>query len=130
MGYHRKRRETYGQKEGGRMQCFTKKEDTSLIDVEHVENTGERCCHLSRRTSVNCSLCTPIGMKHISPTFMCSIPMYLRLTTFTKTLPQMSFHLYLFAIFISLWGSTIASVDWWSAHRPPAARDSFKRVHD
>ena len=34
------------------------------------------------------------------------IPMYLRLTTFTKTLPQMSFHLYFFAIFISLWGST------------------------
>ena len=34
------------------------------------------------------------------------IPMYLRLKTFTKTLPQMSFHLLCFAIFISLWGST------------------------
>ena len=32
-------------------------------------------------------------MKHISPTFMYIIPMYLRLRTFTKTLPQMSFHL-------------------------------------
>ena len=32
--------------------------------------------------------------KHISPTFM-----YLRLTTFTKTLPKMSFHPYFFAIF-------------------------------
>ena len=38
MGYHRKR-ETDGQKEGGRMQCFMKKEDKSLIDVEHVETT-------------------------------------------------------------------------------------------
>ena len=53
------------------------------------------------------------------------IPMDLKLTTFTKTLPQMSFHLYLFAIFISLWGSTNDYVDWWSAHGPPAARDSF-----
>ena len=44
------------------------------------------------------------------------IPMYLRLTTFTKTLPQMSFHLYFFAIFISLWGSTHDSADCWSAH--------------
>ena len=32
--------------------------------------------------------------KHISPTFM-----YLRLTTFTKSLPKMSFHPYFFAIF-------------------------------
>ena len=39
-----------------------------------------------------------IGMKHISPTFRYIIPMYLRLTTFTKTLPQMPFHL-CFAIF-------------------------------
>ena len=66
------------------------------------------------------------AMKHISPTFMYIIPMYFRLTTFTKTLPQMSFHLSFFAIFISLWGSTHDSVDYWSAHRSPAARDSFK----
>ena len=42
----------------------------------------------------------------------------------------MSFHLYFFAIFISLWGSTHDSVDCKSAHRSPAARDSFKHVHD
>ena len=42
----------------------------------------------------------------------------LRMTTFTKTLPHMSFHLNFFAIFISLSGSTHDSVDWWSAHRP------------
>ena len=50
MGYHRKRRETEGQKadkEGGRMQCFMKNEYNRLIDVENVETTGERCCHLS-----------------------------------------------------------------------------------
>ena len=29
--YHRKRREIDGQKEGGRMQCFMKMEDKSLI---------------------------------------------------------------------------------------------------
>ena len=34
-------------KKGGRMQCFMKKKDKSLIDVEYVETTGERCCHLS-----------------------------------------------------------------------------------
>ena len=112
------------------MQCYMKKEDNSLIDVESAETTGERCRHLSWRTPLNSSLCTFIGMKHISPTFMYIIPMYLRLTTFTKTLPQMSFHLYFFAIFISLWGSTHDSADCWSAHRSSAARGSFKRVHD
>ena len=34
-------------KERGRMQCFMKKKDKSLIDVENVETTGERCCDLS-----------------------------------------------------------------------------------
>ena len=68
-----------------------KKEDTSLIDVENVETTGERCCHLSWRTPLNSSLCTFIRMKHISPAFVYIIPMCLRLTTFTKTLPQCHF---------------------------------------
>ena len=36
-----------GEKEGGRMQCFMKKEDKSLIDVENGETTSERCSHLS-----------------------------------------------------------------------------------
>ena len=92
------------------MQCFMKKKDKSLLDVENIETTGvfNKCCHLSRRTPLNCSLCMFIGMKHISPTFRYIIPMYLRLKTFTKTLPQMSFHLiccYLFgsgAPFITL----------------------------
>ena len=35
------------EKEGGGMQRFMKREDKSLIDVENVETTGERCCHLS-----------------------------------------------------------------------------------
>ena len=35
------------EKEGGRMQCFMKKEAKSLIDVENVVTTRERCCHLS-----------------------------------------------------------------------------------
>ena len=93
MGYHKKVKERKREKEEGRMQCFMKKKDKSLLDVENVETTGVRCCHLSCRTQLNCSLCMFIGMKHISPTFRFIIPMYLRLTTFTKTLPQMSFHL-------------------------------------
>ena len=41
-------RETYGQKEKENgMQCYMKKEDNSLIDVENVETTGEKCRHLS-----------------------------------------------------------------------------------
>ena len=42
-----------------------------------------------------------IGMKHISPTFRYIMPMYLRLTTFTKHLPQMSFHLFVCDFFRS-----------------------------
>ena len=29
------------------MKFFMKKEDESLIDVENVVTTGERCCHLN-----------------------------------------------------------------------------------
>ena len=29
------------------MQCYMKKEDNSLTDVDNVETTGERCRHLS-----------------------------------------------------------------------------------
>ena len=81
------------------MQCYMKKEDNSLIDVENVETTGERCRHLSWRTPLNSSLCTFIGMKHISPTFMYIIPMYLRLTTFTKPSPKCHFT-YIFLLFL------------------------------
>ena len=35
------------EKEGGRMQCFMKRRIKACIDVENVETTGERCCHLS-----------------------------------------------------------------------------------
>ena len=34
-------------KERERMQCFMKKKDISLLDVDNVETTGVRCCHLS-----------------------------------------------------------------------------------
>ena len=34
-------------REKGGMQCYMKKEDNSLIDLENVETTGERCRHLS-----------------------------------------------------------------------------------
>ena len=78
-----------------------RKEDKSLLDVENVETTGVGCCHMSRRTPLNCSLCTFIGMKHISPTFRYIIPMYLRLKTFTKTLPKCNFT-YIFCYFSAL----------------------------
>ena len=83
---------------------FYEKEDKSTLDVDNVETTGERCCHLSLRTPLNCSMCRYnmfIRMKHISPAFKYIITMYLRLTTFTKTLPQMSFQLFV-AIFSAL----------------------------
>ena len=73
----RRDRETGGQKQremGGRVQCFMKQEEKSLIDIENVETTGERSCHLSWRTPLNTSLCTFIGTKHISPTFVYIIP--------------------------------------------------------
>ncbi len=130
MEYHRKRereRNMDRKRENRGMQCYMKKEDNGLIDVESAETTGDAMWATNSLTS---SLCTFIGIKHISPTFMYIIPMNLRLTTFTKTLPQLSFHLYFFAIFISLWGSTHDSADCWSAHISSAARDSFKRVHD
>ena len=67
-------------------------------------------------------------MKHISPTFVYHRPyqVNLRLTTFTKTLPQMSFPLK------KTFPFDYASADWhcWSAHRTPSAHNSFKRVHD
>ena len=47
MGWGTTERETKRERAGGRMQCFMKKEEKSLIDVENVETTGERCCHLS-----------------------------------------------------------------------------------
>ena len=66
------------------MQCLMKKEDKSLLDVENVETVVERCCNLTRRTPLNCSLCMFSGMKHISPQFSYIIPIYLRLTPFTN----------------------------------------------
>ena len=134
MGYHRKRRATEGQKErdrwrerarkreneGGRMQWFMKKEETTLIDVEHVKTTSERCCHLSWRTPLNSSLCTFIGMKHISPTFsslhLCiSYQCIWGWQHWHKPSPKCHFT-YIFAIF-SLCGSTHDSADCWSAHQ-------------
>ena len=48
MEYHRKRERHMDRKREKRgMQCYMKKEDNSLIDVENAETTGERCRHLS-----------------------------------------------------------------------------------
>ena len=48
MRYHRKRRETDGQKEKGRQDAVLyEKKDNCLIDVENVETTGEMCCHIA-----------------------------------------------------------------------------------
>ena len=56
MGYLRKRerererereRHMDRKREKRGMQCYMKKEDNSLIDVENVETTGERCRHPS-----------------------------------------------------------------------------------
>ena len=59
-------------------------------------------------------------MKHISPTFMYIIPMYLRLTTFTKKPPPNVISPIFFAIFISLCGSTHDSAGAFTDPRLPA----------
>ena len=83
------------------MQCFMKKEDKRLIDVENIVTTSETRCHLSWRTPSNSLWCTFIAIKHISPTFVYIITMYLRPTTYTKTLPKCHFT-YIFFLFL-LW---------------------------
>ena len=101
------------------MQCYMKKEDNSLIDIENVETTGERYRHLSWRTPLNSSLCTFIGMKHISPTFMYIIPMCLRLTTFTKKPPPNVISPYIFWLFLFRSG-TLLTAGALTGHRLPA----------
>ena len=132
MEYHRKRergrwteRERKREREGGRMQCFMKQDDKSLIDVENVETTCERCCHHAdeHHWTVHCVRSSEWS------TSMYIIPMYLRLTPFTK--PSLEWHFtYMFCYFISLWGSTRDSADDWTVHTSAAARDSLKRVRD
>ena len=58
------------------MQCFMKKEDKSLIDVEHVETTVYRRKVLpSELTNAieQFIVKTFIGMKHLSPTLILCI---------------------------------------------------------
>ena len=104
-----------------------KKEDKSLIDVENVETTGERCCHLSWRTPLNSSLCMFIGTKHISPTFLCIIPSEFEADNIYKNPPQMSFPLKKNLFFFTL---TMPLLTAGALTDPPSAHNSFKRVHD
>ena len=46
-GTTERERDIWTEREKRGMQCYMKKEDNSLIDVENVETTGERCRHLS-----------------------------------------------------------------------------------
>ena len=103
------------------MECFMKKEDKSLIDVENVVTTGKRCCSELTNTIQQFMVYVHRNEAYFTYIFMYIIPMYLRLTTFTKTLTQMPFHLYFLAIFILFWGATHDSADCWSAHRSPAS---------
>ena len=142
MGYHRKKRETDGQKERerGREDAVLYEnggKNLILIDVQNVETTGERCCHLSWRTALNSSLCTFIGMKHTSPT--CTLNLCVAYQCIwgwqhlQKPSSQMAFHLYFLLFWFRSGAPPMYSGDWWSAniaHRSPAAHDSFKRVHD
>ena len=94
------------------MQCLVKNGDTSLIDVENVETAGQMCLG-SELTNTIAQFVVYVQRNEAPFTYIYvhHTNMYLRLTKFTKTLPQMSFHLpiYFVAIFISLWGSTHAS---------------------
>ena len=75
------------------------------------------------------SLSTFIGMKHISPTFMYHTNVFEADNIYKKPPPNEISPIF-FAIFISFWVSTHDSANCWSAHRPPAARDSFNHVQD
>ena len=106
-----------------------KKGDKCLIDVENVKLQAKGVAFWADEHHWTVQSCTLIGMKHISSTLMYIIPMYLRLTTFTKTLPQMSFHLHFVAFFRSGAPSmTLLTAGALTAIQ--AARDSFTRAHD
>ena len=79
---------------------------------------------------MNSSLCTFIGIKHISPTSMYNHTNVFDADNNYKNPPPNVISPIFFVIFISLWGSTHDSAYCWSAHISPAARDSFKRELD
>ena len=77
-----------------------KKEDKSLIDVENVETTGEKCCHDwadEHHWTVHCvrsSEWSTIIFTYIYVYYHTNV--FLADNIYKKKLPQMAFHVYFF----------------------------------
>ena len=125
-GVPQKERPTGGQKEreweGGCSALWKRRIIKSLIDVANVL-TGEY------HWTVHCVRSSEWSTYHLHCISYQCISGWQHLQ---KPSPKCHFtYLFLFfSICISLWSSSQDSADCWSAHRSPAARDSFKRVHD
>ena len=121
MGYQRKR-------EGG-CSVFIKKEDKSRLDVENVETIQAKGVAIwadEHHRTVHCICSSEWTTFHLH--LVISYQCIWGWQHLQKPSPKCNVT-YFFAIF-PLWGSTHNSADCWSAHRSPAARDSFKRRHD
>ena len=72
------------------MQCFVKKEDRSLIDVENVETAGETNVLPPELTNSIEQFIVYVDRKeaHFTYIYVDIIPTFLRLTTFTKKTPK------------------------------------------
>ena len=109
------------------MQCFVEKEDKSLIDVENVETAGETKVLPSELTNTIEQFIVYVDRNesHYTYIYVYHTNVFEADNIYTQKLPQMSFHLFFFAILF-----LFDSADCWGAPRPPATRDRFKRVHD
>ena len=95
----RKRERHNGQKERekGEDAVFYEKEDKSLIDVENVETTGEKCCHLSWLTNtyhwtVQCVRSSEAHFTYINYVYHSNV--FEADNIYKKNSPQMIFHQY------------------------------------
>ena len=122
MGYHRKKETTDGQieRERGR-------ENAVLYEKGgYMPDRCRECWNYIRKVLI------AIWADEHHWTVHCVSSSEALFTHVYKYPPQMSFHLLLlFCYFYFALGLHVhVSADCWSAHRSPAARDSFKHVHD
>ena len=139
MGYHRKQKEretswTEREREKGEDAVFSEKEDKSLIDVENVETTGEKCCHLSWLTNtyhwtVQCVRSSEAHFTYINYVYHSNVfeadNIYTQKTP-TKWDFTNIFCYFYFALGLHTWLCWLLK----RSQIPSCPRDSFKRVHD
>ena len=109
----------------------TKKEDKSLMDVENLETTGELKVLPSELTNTIEHFIVYVHRNEAHFTYIYVYHTHVfEADNMYKNPPPSVISPILFAIFIFALGlhRPHDSVDCWSAHRSPAARNSFKRV--